>query len=84
VLTLDGHLEAALSPGLLLALGATRNRSRMTSPRVTLVPADPVPLFVPPNPAPLPNVPGFSVQASLRSARTLARGRQLKLAGWLR
>jgi outer membrane receptor protein involved in Fe transport len=84
VLALDGHLEASLSPGLVLALGATRNRSQLTSPHTTLVPTDPVPLFVPSYPVPLPNVPGFSAQASLRSARTLGSGRQLKLAGWLR
>ena len=82
VLTLGAHLEASLSPGLTLALGATRNRSRMTSPHRTL--ADPAPLFVPTGPVPLPNVPGFSAQASLRSARPLGRGRQLNLTGWLR
>jgi outer membrane receptor protein involved in Fe transport len=82
VLTLDAHLEASLSPGLTLALGATRNRSRMTSPHRTL--ADPAPLFVPTGPVPLPNVPGFSARASLRSARPLGRGRQLNLTGWLR
>jgi outer membrane receptor protein involved in Fe transport len=84
VLTLDAHLEASLSPGLTLALGATGNRSRMTSPRRTVVPTDPAPLFVPSYPVPLPNVPEFSAQASLRSARPLGHGRQLNLAGWLR
>ena len=53
ILTLNGHLEASLSPGLTLALGATRNRSRMTSPRTALVPTDPVPVFVPSGPVPL-------------------------------
>jgi outer membrane receptor protein involved in Fe transport len=84
VLTLDGHLEASLSPGLILAVGATRNRSRLASPRTTLAPADPVLLFAPDGPVPLPNVPGFSAQASLRSGRELGRGRRLNLTGWLR
>jgi iron complex outermembrane receptor protein len=75
VMTLDGHLEGTLAPGVSLRLGATRNRSRLSGPRVT---------FAPPDNAPLPNVPKFSAQAGIRSESIVRENRKLSLSGWLR